>query len=56
MTIRSCAIAVTVSLLATAVSAETPPPASDNRPDAVLEAFAGQLGVDLSLKAVGEST
>jgi len=52
MTIRPCAIAVAFSLLATAVSAETPPPASDNRPDAALEAFAGQVGVDLSRKAV----
>jgi len=51
MTIRSCAIAFAFSLLATAVSAETPP-ASDNRPDAALEAFAGQVGVDLSRKAV----
>jgi len=56
MTLRSCAIAFTVSLLATAVSAETPPPAWDNRPDAALEAFADQVGVDFSRNAVGEST
>jgi len=52
MTIRPCTIAFALSLLATVVSAETPPPASDNRPDAPLEAFAGQVGVDLSQKAV----
>jgi len=52
MTARSCAIAFAFSLLATAISAEPPPPAADNRPDAALEAFVAQVGVDLSQKAV----
>jgi hypothetical protein len=52
MAMRPCAIAFALSLLATAVLAEPPPPAADNRPDAALEAFAVQVGVDLSQKAV----
>jgi len=39
-------------LLATAVSAESPPPAAEHRPDAALEAFVAQVGVDLSQQAV----
>jgi len=52
MTARSCAIGFAFSLLATAVCAEPPPPASEHRPDAALEAFVAQVGVDLSRKAV----
>jgi len=52
MTARSCAIAFAFSLLATAVRAEPPPLASENRPDAALEAFVAQVGIDLSRKAV----
>jgi len=48
---RPCAIAFALSLLATAVCAE-PPPAAEHRPDAALEAFVVQVGVDLSQKAV----
>jgi len=55
MTARSCAIAFAFSLLATAVCAEPPPLAVEHRPDApdaALEAFVAQVGVDLSQKAV----
>jgi len=52
MTTRSCAIVFAFSLLATAVCAEPLPPAADNRPDAALEAFVAEVGVDLSQKAV----
>ena len=52
MAMRPCAIAFALSLLATAVSAEPPPPAAGNRPDAALEAFVAEVGVDLSQKAV----
>ena len=53
MKARSCAIAFAFSLLATAVCAEPPLLASEHRPpDAALEAFVAQVGVDLSQTAV----
>jgi len=45
-------MAFAFSLLANAVSAETPPPASNSRQDAALEVFVAQVGIDLSQKAV----
>jgi len=52
MNTRSCAIVFAFTLFATAVCAEPLPPAADNRPDAGLEAFVAQVGVDLSQNAV----
>jgi len=45
-------MASSFSLLASAVSAETPPPAANSRQDAALEALVAQVGTDLSQTAV----
>jgi len=45
-------MAFALSLLANAVSAETPPPATNSRQDAALEAFVAQVSIDLSQKTV----